>query len=176
METVEATRVAYTYCDLCNQVPKCGMKVRVEGGRIVGIEDRENYPAGPLCIKGLASLEEQYHPDRLLYPVRRSTAKGSADSGWVRISWDEAYRTIAARLNEVKAKYGAEKVCFFVGDPKEPRPAVQRLAYTFGSPNFGTESSLCSKSAVMAAQLTFGAATTGSLPSKQTASCLIWSR
>lgn len=176
METVEATRVAYTYCDLCNQVPKCGMKVHVEGGRIVHIEDRENYPAGPLCVKGLASLEEQYHPDRLLYPVRRSTAKGSADAGWVRISWDEAYRTITDRLNEVKAKYGADKVCFFVGDPKEPRAAVQRLAYTFGSPNFGTESSICSKSAVMAAQLTFGAATAGSLPSKHTASCLLWSR
>ncbi|OGA29836.1 MAG: molybdopterin oxidoreductase [Betaproteobacteria bacterium RIFCSPLOWO2_02_FULL_65_24] len=176
METVEATRVAYTYCDLCNQVPKCGMKVHVEGGRIVRVEDRENYPAGPLCVKGLASLEEQYHPDRLLYPVARSTPKGSPAPGWQRISWDEAYRRIAAKLDAVKAKYGADKVCFFVGDPKEPRPAVQRLAYTFGSPNFGTESSLCSRSAVMASQLTFGTATTGNLPSQQSGSCLIWSR
>ena len=176
METVEATRIAYTYCDLCNQVPKCGMKVHVEGGRIVRVENRENYPSGPLCVKGLASLEEQYHPDRLLYPVARSTPKGSAAPGWQRISWDEAYRRIAAKLEEVKAKYGAEKVCFFVGDPKEPRPAVQRLAYTFGSPNFGTESSVCSKSAVMASQLTFGTPTTGNAPSQQTGSCLIWSR
>jgi len=150
--------------------------VHVQGGRIVRIEDRENYPTGPLCVKGLASLEEQYHPDRLLHPMRRSTAKGSADAGWERISWDEAYRTIAAKLNEVKAKYGADKVCFFVGDPKEPRPAVQRLAYTFGTPNFATESSICSKSAVMASQLTFGIPTGGNLPTKQTASCLLWSR
>lgn len=48
METAEATRVAYTYCDLCNQIPKCGMKVHIENGRIVRVEDRENYPAGPL--------------------------------------------------------------------------------------------------------------------------------
>lgn len=175
-DTAEATRVAYTYCDLCNQVPKCGMKVYVQDGRIVSVEDRENYPAGPLCVKGLASLEEQYHPDRLLYPVRRSAPKGRADSGWERISWEEAYRTIAAKLNEVKAKYGPDKVCFYVGDPKEPRAAVQRLAYTFGSPNFGTESSVCSRSAVMASQLTFGAAIGGSLPTKQTASCLMWSK
>ena len=176
METAEATRVAYTYCDLCNQIPKCGMKVHIEDGRIVRVEDRENYPAGPLCVKGLASLEEQYHPDRLLYPVRRSTPKGSADPGWQRIGWDEAYRVIAGRLNEVKAKHGADKVCFYVGDPKEPRAAVQRLAYTFGTPNFGTESCVCSRATVMASQLTFGAQTGGSLPGKLTRSCLIWTK
>ena len=176
METAEATRVAYTYCDLCNQIPKCGMKVHIENGRIVRVEDRENYPAGPLCVKGLASLEEQYHPDRLLYPVRRSTPKGSADPGWQRIGWDEAYRVIAGRLNEVKAKHGADKVCFYVGDPKEPRAAVQRLAYSFGTPNFGTESCVCSRATVMASQLTFGANTGGSLPGKLTRSCLIWTK
>lgn len=170
-------RVAYSYCDMCNQVPKCGMKLHVEGGRVTRVEDRENYPAGPLCVKGLAVLEEQYHPDRLLYPLKRTTPKGSGrDPGWTRISWDEAYKTIAARLNEVKTKYGPEKVGFFVGDPKEPRPAVQRLAYTFGSPNFGTESSLCSRSTVMASQLTFGLVTGGGRPTKETGTCLIWTR
>ncbi len=173
---METQRVAYSYCDMCNQVPKCGMKLYVEGDRIVRVEERENYPAGPLCVKGLAILEEQYHPDRLLYPLKRTAPKGSPDAGWTRISWDEAYKTIATRLNEVKTKYGPDKVGFFVGDPKEPRPAVQRLAYTFGSPNYGTESSLCSRSAVMASQLTFGLATVGGRPTSQTRSCLIWSR
>jgi anaerobic selenocysteine-containing dehydrogenase len=169
-------RVAYSYCDLCNQVPKCGMKVHVEDDRVVRIEDRENYPAGPLCLKGLAILEEQYHPDRLLYPLKRTTPKGSAAAGWTRISWDEAYDTIVGRLNDIKSKYGPERVGFFVGDPKEPRPAVQRLAYTFGSPNYGTESSLCSRATVMASQLTFGLVTGGGRPSKETGSCLIWTR
>jgi anaerobic selenocysteine-containing dehydrogenase len=171
-----AERVAYSYCDMCNQVPKCGMKVHVENDRVVRIEDRENYPAGPLCLKGQAMLEEQYHPDRLLYPLKRTTPKGSDDPGWARISWDEAYDTIASRLNAIKSKYGAERVGFFVGDPKEPRPAVQRLAYTFGSPNYGTESSLCSRATVMASQLTFGLVTGGGRPSKETGSCLIWTR
>jgi anaerobic selenocysteine-containing dehydrogenase len=169
-------RVAYSYCDMCNQVPKCGMKVHVEDDRVVRIEDRENYPAGPLCLKGLAILEEQYHPDRLLYPLKRTTPKGSAAAGWTRISWDEAYDTIVGRLNDIKSKYGPERVGFFVGDPKEPRPAVQRLAYTFGSPNYGTESSLCSRATVMASQLTFGLVTGGGRPSKETGSCLIWTR
>ncbi|TAK87715.1 MAG: molybdopterin oxidoreductase [Betaproteobacteria bacterium] len=174
--SMAAQRVAYSYCDMCNQVPKCGMKLHVEGDRIVRVEDRENYPAGPLCIKGLAILEEQYHPDRLLYPLKRTTSKGDPNPGWSRISWDEAYRTIAAKLNEVKTKYGPEKVGFFVGDPKEPRPAVQRLAYTFGSPNYGTESSLCSRATTMASQLTFGLVTGGGRPTKETGTCLIWTR
>lgn len=173
---MQAQRVAYSYCDMCNQVPKCGMKLHLDGDRIVRVEDRENYPAGPLCVKGRAILEEQYHPDRLLHPLKRTTPKGSPDPGWTSISWDEAYATIAARLNEVKAKYGAEKVSFFVGDPKEPRPAVQRLAYTFGSPNYGTESSLCSRATVMASQLTFGLVTGGGRPTKDTGTCLIWTR
>ena len=173
---MDTQRVAYGYCDMCNQVPKCGMKLHLEGDRIVRVEDRENYPTGPLCVKGLAILEEQYHPDRLLYPLKRTTPKGSRDSGWTRISWDEAYATIATKLNEVKTKYGPEKVGFFVGDPKEPRPAVQRLAYTFGSPNYGTESSLCSRATVMASQLTFGLVTGGGRPTKETGTCLIWSR
>lgn len=169
-------RVAYGYCDMCNQVPKCGIKVHVDGDRIVRIDDRENYPSGPLCLKGRAMLEEQYHPDRLLYPLKRTTPKGSGDPGWARISWDEAYRTVASKLNAIKNKYGAERVGFFVGDPKEPRPAVQRLAYTFGSPNYGTESSLCSKATVMASQLTFGLVTGGGRPTGETGSCLIWTR
>jgi anaerobic selenocysteine-containing dehydrogenase len=152
------------------------MKVHIENDRIVRIEDRENYPAGPLCLKGLAILEEQYHPDRLLYPLKRTTPKGSADPCWTRISWDEAYNTIANKLNDIKSKYGPEHVGFFVGDPKEPRPAVQRLSYTFGSPNYGTESSLCSRATVMASQLTFGLVTGGGRPSKETGSCLIWTR
>jgi len=173
---MDTQRVAYGYCDMCNQVPKCGMKLHLDGDRIVRVEDRENYPAGPLCVKGLAILEEQYHPDRLLYPLKRTSPKGSPDAGWTRISWDEAYATIAAKLNGVKAKYGPEKVGFFVGDPKEPRPAVQRLAYTFGSPNYGTESSLCSRATVMASQLTFGLVTGGGRPTKETGTCLIWTR
>ncbi len=171
-----AQQVAYSYCDMCNQVPKCGMKLHVEGGRIVRVEDRENYPNGPLCIKGLAITEELYHPDRLLHPVKRTTSKGSPDPGWQQITWDEAYDTIADNLNRIKARYGAEKVAFFVGDPKEPRPAVQRLAYTFGSPNYGTESSLCHRATAMAAQLTFGLIYGGGRPTADTGTCLIWTR
>lgn len=169
-------KFAYTYCDACNQTPKCGIKAFIKEGKVVRIEPRENYPNSPICAKGAATLQELYDPERLLYPVKRTRPKGDPDPGWQRISWDEAYSTIATKLNQIKAQYGADKVLFYVGDPKEPRSAVQRLAYTFGSPNYGNESSTCFRAPAMAALLTFGLVTLGNPPGPATKACLIWSQ
>ncbi|PRR75042.1 molybdopterin-containing oxidoreductase family protein [Neomoorella humiferrea] len=167
---------AYTYCDMCNQTPKCGINAVIRNGKIVRVESRENYPNAPLCAKGIASLQELYDPERLLYPVKRTRPKGDPDPGWQRISWDEAYDTIVKKLNEIKEREGPEKVLFYVGDPKEPRSAVQRLAYTFGSPNYGNESSTCFRAAALASLLVFGLVTLGSDPTPKTRTCLIWSK
>lgn len=167
---------AYTYCDACNHVPKCGIKAVLKDGKVIRLERRENYPNSPLCAKGVATIQELYDPERLLYPVKRTNPKGSADPGWQRISWDEAYDLIVKNLNDIKHKYGAEKVMFYCGDPKEPRPAMQRLAYTFGSPNYGNESSTCAWAPRLAALLTYGVATTGSSPTEKTKLCIIWSK
>src|SRR5512146_3070644 len=125
----------YTYCDMCNQVPKCGIKAYVKDNVVTRLETRTSYPNDPPCSKGFALLQEEYHPARLLYPMKRTTAKTESDPKWARISWDEAYDTIAKKLNEIKARDGADKALFMPGDPKETRPPLQRLAYSFGSPN-----------------------------------------
>jgi len=165
----------YTYCDGCNHVPKCGMVYYRRGPVITRLQSRTdyNYPNNTLCSKGYAQLQEQYHPERLRYPLKRTTPKGRPPK-WVRISWDEALNITAQRLNEIKNKFGADKVCFYTGDPKEMRPPLQRLSLSFGSPNFGTESSTCSRSVAMAGLLLFGVSDTGSPPTKQTKNCFIW--
>ena len=61
----------YTYCDMCNQVPKCGVKVYVRDGVVTRLESRTNYPNDPLCAKGMSLLQEEYHPARLLYPMKQ---------------------------------------------------------------------------------------------------------
>lgn len=64
---------------------------------------------------------------------------------------------------------------FYVGDPKEPRAAVQRLAATYGSVNYGCESSTaCRRAALLAELLTYGFPTMGDLPTKDTKATLIW--
>lgn len=165
---------AYTFCDACSQVPYCGIKAYLMNGRIVQVESWEDYPNRPLCSKGFATLQRQYHPQRIGYPVKRVSPKGSSDIRFARISWEEAYGIIVSKMKEIKERFGPEAVLFYCGDPKEMRPAVLRLARIFGSPNFGTESSTCFRAAALAAQLTLGLITVFNLPSQDTKTVLIW--
>ena len=54
---------------------------------------------GTLCAKVNKYTERTYHPERLLYPMKRVGAKGSGD--FKRVSWDEALSDIASRLKEI---------------------------------------------------------------------------
>lgn len=170
--------VRYTYCDMCNQVPKCGIKATVKEGKIVRVEARKDgWPNTPICSKGLASLQELYDPHRLLYPMKRTnpTKSRDEDPGWERIGWDEAYDTIAQHMLDAKEKYGAESVMLYCGDPKEPRGAINRLANLFGTPTNSNESSCCMMAAQMGAAMVFGERSVGADPTETSKSCLIWS-
>ncbi|MDR0514589.1 MAG: molybdopterin-dependent oxidoreductase [Coriobacteriaceae bacterium] len=164
----------YTYCDMCNHVPKCGIVAHVKEEKVVRIEPRGKYPAGPICAKGVASLQELYDPNRLLTPKVRTNPKGTGKPQWKDITWEEAYATIAEKFNAAKEKYGPDSVLFFCGDPKEPRGAMQRVATLFGSTSYGTESSVCAAASWMCAQMVFGQNSMGQDPNDKTASALIW--
>ena len=166
--------IGYTICDSCNHVPMCGVKFEAVGNTVTRIDRWNENPNNVLCSKGLSTIQRLYNPNRLLYPLKRTNPKGSDDPGWVRISWDEAYKTIASQLLAVREKYGPEHVMFYCGDPKEPRPAVQRLARYFGSLHYATESSVsCRQGCAMAEELNFGQPNVGAPPSKDTKVFLI---
>jgi len=158
-------------CDMCC-IGRCGIEVFVKDGRATRVQPFKDYPLGPLCVKGNSILFQLYHPDRLRYPMKRTNPKGSQSAAWKRISWDEALDTVAAKLSEIKRKYGSEKVLFYAGDPKDAvRPNLQRLALKFGSPNYGTESSVCHRATVLATSLN-GAGSIGLTPA--TKAVIIW--
>lgn len=167
----------YTYCDMCNQVPKCWMTAYVQDEHIVRVESRDPNPVGPICAKGLASIQELYDPNRLLTPKRRINPKGTGTPEWEDITWEEAYETIAREFNRIKEESGPDAVLFYCGDPKEPRAAVTRVSRLFGSSSLGFESSLCATATQQCAQLVYGKgkAIMGVDPTDDTASCLIWS-
>ena len=172
---VEDEIEGYTFCDACNGVPFCGIKFIKRGEIVTHIEPWPGFPASPLCSKAYATLQHLYHPNRLKYPMKRTNPKGSPDPGYVRISWDEAYDMIVSHLNRIKKQYSPHAVFFYVGDPKEPRAIVQRLAAAYGSVNYGSESSTaCRRAAMLAELLTYGFATMGNLPSEETRVMLIW--
>ncbi len=49
------------------------MKVVLKDDKIYRIEKRENHNNNNLCPKGLSSIQDIYHPDRLLYPMKRTS-------------------------------------------------------------------------------------------------------
>jgi len=132
------------------------MNAYLRDGRLVKVEGNRSLPSanGHLCSKGAAYRQYLYHPDRLLYPMRRVGARGSGQ--FERISWDEALGEIAGKLLKSKEQYGAEQTVFFVGHPKWFRPQLAELADKFGTPNYGSESSTCAYSVKMACRSCFG--------------------
>ncbi|HEY1188685.1 MAG TPA: molybdopterin oxidoreductase family protein [Gemmata sp.] len=83
----------------------CGMVVTVDTatGRAVELRGDKEHPftRGALCQKVSNYLERVYHPDRLLYPLKRVGKKG--EGRFERISWDEAIATIADRFRAIAA-------------------------------------------------------------------------
>ena len=82
----------------------CAILVKVEDGVAKEVKGDPEHPttAGVLCTKVSRYVERTYHPDRVLYPMRRVGRKG--EGKFERISWDEALDTIATRLKPIAAR------------------------------------------------------------------------
>ena len=89
----------------------CATVTEVRDGRAVRFGAASDHPItqGWLCAKVRPYLERVYHPDRLLYPLRRVSPKG-APAEWRRISWDEAIGEITDRWKAIIAEHGAAAI------------------------------------------------------------------
>lgn len=135
--------VRKSICDICCPSFHCGVDAYVKDETVIKVEGTADHPVnhGLLCAKGLAIRQYIYHSDRIKTPLRRVGARG--EGRFVPISWEEAYEEIARNLNRIKGESGPESVLFASGYGKWYRPFLHRMAYSFGSPNFLTESSSC---------------------------------
>ena len=81
----------------------CGMHITVENGVAVKVEGAKDMPftQGTLCTKVAHYLERTYSKERVLHPLKRVGAKGAGK--FVRIGWDEALDTIAAKFRDIAA-------------------------------------------------------------------------
>src|SRR4030042_2685460 len=165
--------VRKSICTICDPMTQCGLDLYVKDGKIIKVEGTKEHPynLGTLCSKGAANRKYTYHEDRLKTPLKRTGTRGSGK--FEPISWDKALDTIAAKFNEIKKQDGPESVAFFSGYTKYFRPYLKRLAHSFGSPNYLTESSTCYQAMVIAQKLTFGLP---GGPDLKNAKCLlVWS-
>ena len=133
-------------CRACGK-NECGVYVYVQNGRAVKVEgdaDTAFHSMGNSCSKSQASMQAAYHPDRNYYPMKRTNPKGDADPGWTRITWDEAYNTIAAKFQELKDQYGGECMFFMGGTSRIwTQHAYAAWLQLVGSPNAVTAWQIC---------------------------------
>jgi thiosulfate reductase / polysulfide reductase chain A len=154
-------KIIPTFCHGCGAAkPRCAILCHVVDGKFARVEGNpdafNNWGKGctSLCAKGHTGPQFLYAPNRLQYPMKRIGAKG--EGKFLRITWDEALETIADKLKENKAKYGAES--FGILSP-EFWPVLdtvgRRFLNVYGSPNY-LHSAICATPRMAICRSTIG--------------------
>ena len=88
----------------------CSMEYHVQDGKLLKVTGNKEHPMtrGGLCVKLKDYEKRHYHPDRLLYPMKRIGAKGSKQ--FERITWNEALDTIASKWKAIIAEDGPQAI------------------------------------------------------------------
>lgn len=96
----------------------CSMVFEVEDGKLTGVKGNPEHPMtrGGLCVKLKDYEKRHYHPDRLLYPMRRTGPKGSKQ--FERITWDEALDEITTKWKAIIEEHGPHAIlpCSYLGN------------------------------------------------------------
>lgn len=105
----------YTACPGWGDHEYCAIKTIVRDGRIIRTE-KPDYTGpeaseGYICQKGVMSCRQPYNPDRLTHPLKRAGARGEGE--WERISWDQALDEIAAKLLDLRERFGPESLAMW---------------------------------------------------------------
>ncbi len=142
-----------TMCEMC--VWRCGARAKIVEGRVVKLDGNPEHPhsRGNLCPRGQSGLMNTYDPDRVLTPLVRAGKRG--EGLFRKASWDEALDIVASNMLKIKEKYGPESMVFSTTHCLT-QPQFENLLYAFGSPNYGTQRSLCFNAMITAFQLTYG--------------------
>jgi anaerobic selenocysteine-containing dehydrogenase len=141
MKKYEGTTKVPGMCQLCSTI--CGIVGHVKDGRVIKIEGNPNDPnsRGRLCARGQAGLNHLYHPERLLYPLKRVGARG--EGKWKRISWDEALDEISEKLKTIRESGSPENFAFHQGRQRS-KDALKRFLNAYGTKTQLSHRSLCS--------------------------------
>lgn len=130
----------------------CGVIAHVKDGKVIKVEGDPHSPIshGTMCSKGLSITQLAYHPDRILYPMKKT------EKGWQRITWDEALGTIAEKFKKVIGEYGPESILVGQGTGRDYESHLYRFANLLGTPNVITAGHMCYVSRVASTLITCG--------------------
>jgi thiosulfate reductase / polysulfide reductase chain A len=134
----------------------CGALLTVKEGKVVHVAPNPGNPhsKGAFCVKGIRGAPGiTYHPDRLLFPQRRTGARG--EGKWARISWDEALGEMADRFAAVRREHGARAIVGATSGAYFSRSVITALMMrSIGSPNFMINQDLCGGCRAVSARAT----------------------
>ncbi|MCB9446680.1 MAG: molybdopterin-dependent oxidoreductase, partial [Ardenticatenaceae bacterium] len=147
------TGVITTMCEMC--VWRCGVRAKVVEGRVVKLDGNPDHPhsRGKLCTRGQSGLMNTYDPDRVLTPLIRAGKRG--EGKFRQASWDEALDLVAGQMLAIKEKYGPEAMVFS-STHNLSQLQFENLLNSFGSPNYGTQRSLCFNAMIVGNLMTYG--------------------
>lgn len=161
-ENVKKDEVKYVH-GLCtyNCTSRCHLKAHIKNGRIITVTPGE-MPERPdyanCCLRSIAYSQRLQDEDkRILYPMKRIGKRG--EKKFERITWEEAFDTIASKLKETKEKYGPEAAGFFTMTGNLAKLAWEspvRFANCFGGTTFDVEALMSDHGATMGMNLVFG--------------------
>ncbi|MBB5204648.1 anaerobic selenocysteine-containing dehydrogenase [Inhella inkyongensis] len=83
----------------------CALQVQTDGQRVIKVSGRADHASthGALCTKVSRYPERTHHPERLLTPLKRVSAK-TEPPRFETVSWEAALADIATRLNAIAAR------------------------------------------------------------------------
>ena len=101
----------YRTCNVCEAM--CGLVIEHQNSKILSIKGDKDDPLskGHICPKGVALQDFYNDPDRLTHPLKKT------DSGWEKISWDNAYEEIGSRFKGIQEQHGDNALASYVGNP-----------------------------------------------------------
>jgi len=106
----------FRVCNYCEAM--CGVEVihdpqaETNEGKIRVLPDRNDpFSQGSMCPKAAALGPLHFDPSKLRYPVIKVAGE------WKRISWQEAYATVADKITGIREQYGANAIATYLGNP-----------------------------------------------------------
>ena len=152
---IKGAKLIKSFCYTCPW--QCPTEVMVRDGKVVYHKGNPASPnnIGSRCAKGMASAYLPRDPDRLKYPMLRTSPKGQPGQ-FKRITWDEAFTFIADKLKLIREKWGPEAVAYTCHH--DPNTVFFRhfLGDLYGSPNNYTHTSGCEQDRRAACLTLFG--------------------
>jgi formate dehydrogenase major subunit len=132
----------------------CTVLAEVSNGVWVGQEPGWESPInrGSHCAKGAATRELVHGDRRLRYPMKLVNGQ------WTRVSWDTAINEIGDKLNEIRAKSGAESV-YWLGSAKFTNEGAylnRKFAAYWGTNNSDHQARICHSTTVAGVANTWG--------------------